>query len=127
MKGDRGMANRRNSAWTVLAAALALVVHLFIAGLASAALAAPGAFVICSGAGKAAIPDPGEQRKHSGITDCCLTSCPAAGGTADLPAASTLFPPPRDSALPLLAPAGGANGPSHERSPINPRGPPLAA
>jgi len=111
----------------VLAAAIALVAHLFIAGMASAALAGTPGPVICSGMGHGALPghhDPGHQPR---VPDCCVVGCAMVAGTAALPKLPVIFPP-RD-AVSAVAPTArrAVHVVSHERGPINPRGPPAAA
>jgi hypothetical protein len=119
--------DRRDTAWTVLAAAVALVAHLFIAGMASAALAGTPGVVLCSGMGHGSVPahhDPGKQPR---VPDCCVAGCAMVAGTAALPKLPVVFPP-REAAsavAPAVRPAVHVE--SHERSPINPRGPPPAA
>lgn len=121
------MANRRESAWIVLAAACALVVHLFLAGFATAAMAGTVGGTLCSGVGnKSHHSLPGNQRDHQRATDCCLSGCPMVGHT-DLPAAAPVPGPGREIVAAIRP--NRADGPDArpERSPINPRGPPAAA
>jgi hypothetical protein len=121
------MANRRESAWIVLAAACALVVHLFVAGFATSALAGAPGVTLCSGVGnKSHHPPPGEQRDHHGSAECCLSGCPLAGH-ADIPAAAPLPGPGRDAVIALRPVWPQRIDARPERSPINPRGPPAAA
>jgi hypothetical protein len=119
------MANRRDSAWIALAAACALVVHLFIAGFANAAYAATGGAVICSASGTASLPDPDQPKGHGNLTDCCLSGCPLAGSPGSLPGVAFVFPPAAHAAT-LLLPRGSRVDARQERSPLNPRGPPAA-
>jgi len=121
------MANRRESAWIVLAAACALVVHLFLAGFATAAMAGAGGGTLCSGVGnKSHHQVPGNQRDHQRATDCCLSGCPVAGH-ADIPAAAAIPGPGRDAVIAFRSIAPERIDTRPERSPINPRGPPAAA
>ena len=120
------MANRRDSAWIVLAAACALVVHLFVAGFATAALAGTVGVTLCSGVGNTSVPDPGDQRDHHRPTDCCLSGCPVVGH-ADLPEAAPILGPRRDAVASLRPDRPDRIDARPERSPINPRGPPAAA
>jgi hypothetical protein len=121
------MANRRESAWIVLAAACALVAHLFLAGIATAALAGATGVTLCSGVGNTSHhPAPGDQRDHQRTTDCCLSGCPIAGH-ADLPTAAAIPGPGPDAVVALRPIAPERVDTRPERSPINPRGPPAAA
>jgi hypothetical protein len=81
------------SAWTVMAAALALVAHLFVAGMAQASLAGAPGVMLCSGMGHAAVPahhDPGNNPR---IPDCCAVGCAMVAGAAALPKLPVVFPP----------------------------------
>jgi hypothetical protein len=109
-----------------LAAALALVAHLFIAGAANAAAVGSSPFVICSGVVHRTIPDPGNSHDHSRVPDCCLGGCATMAGSAAMPQAPTLPLPVYGPSLAADVPARVAQVESHERSPINPRGPPAA-
>lgn len=119
--------DRRETAWTVLAAAVALVAHLFIAGMASASLAGTPAAVLCSGMGHGAVPgnhDPGNQPR---VPDCCVVGCAMVAGAAAVPNPPAVFPPRETGDALALAGRPLVHVACHERSPINPRGPPLAA
>ena len=121
------MANRRESAWIVLAAACALVAHLFLAGFATAALAGAVGVSLCSGVGnKSHHAPPGNQRDHQRSTDCCLSGCPMLGH-ADLPAAAKVPGPSHEAVVSLRPDHPDRSDLRPERSPINPRGPPAAA
>ncbi len=121
------MGNARDSAWIVLAAALALVAHLFIAGAASASTVGSSRFIICSGVVHRTIPDPGNPHDHPRVPDCCLAGCATMAGSAAVPQAPTLPLPAYGLSLAADVPARVAHVESHERSPINPRGPPATA
>jgi hypothetical protein len=110
-----------------LAAALALVAHLFIAGTANAAAIGSSPFVICSGVAHRTIPDPAGPRDHTGIPDCCVAGCATMAGAAAVPQAPSLPLPAYGRSLAAEVPAQAAHVESHERSPINPRGPPAVA
>jgi hypothetical protein len=120
------MANQRESAWIVLAAACALVVHLFLAGFATAAVTGSVGVSLCSGTGNTSLPDPGNQRDRHSPADCCLSGCPVVGH-ADLPAAAPVLGPRRDAVVSLRPDRADRSDARPERSPINPRGPPAAA
>lgn len=121
------MGNARDSAWIVLAAALALVAHLFIAGAASASTVGSSRFIICSGVVHRTIPDPGNPHDHPRVPDCCLAGCATMAGSAAVPQAPILPLPAYGLSLAADAPALVVQVETHERSPINPRGPPAAA
>jgi hypothetical protein len=119
------MVNRRDSAWISLAAACALVMHLFLAGFVGAALAADAPVVICSPSPNASFPGSNQSERHR-APDCCLAGCPMVGGMAGAPVAA-LFIPPEGHVTPLPpAPRHGLD-PLRKWSPANPRGPPPAA
>jgi hypothetical protein len=119
--------DRRDTAWTVLAAAVALVAHLFIAGMASAALAGTPDAILCSGMGHGAVPGNHDPGNHPRVPDCCAVGCAMVAGAAALPKLPVVFPP--RATLAAVAPSvqSAVHVESHERSPINPRGPPVAA
>ncbi len=121
------MANRRESAWIVLAAACALVAHLFLAGFATATHAGASGVSLCSGVGNTFHhAPPGNQRDHQGTTDCCLSGCPMLGH-ADLPAAAKVLVSRHEAVVSLRPDHPDRSDARPERSPINPRGPPTAA
>ena len=110
-----------------MAAALALVAHLFVAGMAQASLAGAPGVMLCSGMGHAAVPahhDPGNQPR---VPDCCAVGCAMVAGAAALPKVPVVFPPRENGAASAPATHREIHVESHERSPINPRGPPPAA
>jgi hypothetical protein len=119
--------NARDSAWIVLAAALALVAHLFIAGAANATAVGSSPFVICSGVAHRTIPDPDSPRDHTRIPDCCVAGCATMAGAAAVPQTPSLPMSAYGRSVAAEAPARVVQVESHERSPINPRGPPAAA
>jgi hypothetical protein len=119
------MANQRESAWIVLAAACALVAHLFVAGFATPVLAGTGV-TLCSGVGNTSLPDPGHQRDRHSPADCCLSVCPVVGH-ADLPGAAPVPGPRRDAVVSFRPVYPDRSDAPPERLPISPRGPPAAA
>lgn len=120
------MVNRRDSAWIALAAACALVVHLFVSGFVGATLAADGGTAICSATASAGFPGSDHPAGRHTAPDCCLAGCPMVAGKADVPVAVYLAPLAVPN-QPLPAAPRHRIAPLHEWSPVSPRGPPPAA
>ena len=123
---------KRIRTWTALLAVYALVLHTVLAGLAGGAMASSGQVdalgnVICSSAGLIEAPAvPGNQPSHSHLPECCLAGCPAVGGHVTI-SAPVVFPFLRSTTPLLLVFDQHGIGAGVERSPRNPRAPPLAA
>jgi hypothetical protein len=123
---------KRIRTWATLVAVYALVLHTVLAGLAGGALASPGQLdalgnVICSSAGLTQAPAvPGKQPSRSHLPECCLAGCPAVGGHVTI-SAPVVFPFLRSTTPLLLVLDQHGIGAAVERSPRNPRAPPLAA
>jgi len=120
------MVNRRDSAWITLAAACALVVHLFVSGFVGATLAADGGTVICSATASAKFPGSDHPAGRHRAPDCCLAGCPMVAGNADLPVAVHILPRLAEDQLLPPSPRHGID-PLREWSPVKPRGPPPSA
>lgn len=120
------MVNRRDAAWITLAAACALVVHLFVSGFVGATLAADGAAVICSAAASTESPGSDPPAGRHDVPDCCLAGCATVDGKADVRVAVHVAPPSvNDQPLPAAQRQG--IDPLLDWSPVNPRGPPAVA
>lgn len=120
------MGNRRESALTVLAAALALVVHLFAAGIASAEQLSRDGTIICFVASSTERPADGPQRPAVRLGDCCITACPlvAAGNSAT---GAIPINAPRRNPIGVRRIAGrGRRDNRRERTSARPRAPPSA-
>lgn len=128
MKGMR----RRGAGWVAVLATLSLFLHSFVVGFAGGAMASAGQLdtlgaVICTGHG--AVPaDPGQPADSSHLPDCCLIGCSLLGGYAVAGPVAPAVPVPEGRARDVAplpetyrAPLG-----TFERSPLNPRAPPLA-
>ena len=115
--------DRRETALTVLAAALALVVHLFIAGAASTQATGSGGWPICSAAGATGLLPDGSRAPGAWLGDCCLSQCPLVAG-GDRAATVVLHARQRDGvAIRRIGPRVRRDT-RRERSPGRPRAPP---
>jgi hypothetical protein len=118
------MPGKRYQALIALAAAYAVVAHLFVTGIVGSARAGDAHCAMAMPAG-----DPGPVRHHGGapiLPDCCFAGCSMVAGIADLPATVAFATPPLEGPS-SLPPTEGRTGKPREWSPFNPRGPPATA
>jgi hypothetical protein len=124
---------RQGRDWAALAAAFALLFHTMVAGFVDGALASPQLLdifgnVICAAHAGEQAPDGPGQPDHRGphLPDCCLAGCSLTGGHAVAPAPPPSLPARLAEDAHLAPPARRVVVERPERSPLNPRAPPLA-
>jgi hypothetical protein len=129
---ERQQRRRRPPLWTAILAAYVLFLRALVAGAVDGALAAPRDggvdLVLCTHLGGAAPGSPNDPRHGSHLPECCLLGCSMVGGHATAAAAPVLadFVPAAWVAATLPRPESVAAA-RFDRSPANPRAPPLPA
>jgi len=128
----RGMRDKKR-VWVALAATFALLLHPAAAGLvagamASAELLAGAETIICTPHGAEKAPaTPSRPDHHGHLPECCLFGCSVAAGKA-IAASDVVLPIlPLPQRLDVAPSRLQLSATRLERSPINPRAPPVPA
>lgn len=119
--------------WLAVLAAFVLFAHSLVAGFVDGAMAQPQLVdvfgnPICSAHGSDGGSNPSQlPANHSHLPDCCLAGCSLVGGHAVAAAAQPFQVIRRAEPARLAAPAYRVARVTFERSPLNPRAPPISA